>query len=165
MSDDNSSIVKPVGDAADLHLAADPHTSEGGLQGAAAVDGGPNVGAEGVQEEEVAAAGRAGSGSEHDQLTVPAAKTSAATDTEGAEDADPYGAQADAYTDADAHEDCDYDDRSVASESVASPQRIDNDLLREDSIIDEYGYERTRSEMSGRKLDKGIDTIRRQREW
>ena len=105
-----------------------------------------------------------GGSSEHDQSAEPAFEVAAATDAEGAEDADPYGAAADAFTGADAHEDYD-DDRSVASESVASPQRIDNDLLREDSIIDEYGYERTRSEMSGRKLNKGIDTIRRQREW
>jgi hypothetical protein len=59
----------------------------------------------------------------------------------------------------------DADDAETDAEFASSPQRLGHEVLREDSVIDEYGYERTRAEMSGRKLNKGIDSIRRQREW
>lgn len=171
MLDDHSRAGAPAGDATDPHPdaspAGEPPTSAGDPPGTAAAV------SEAVADEEDwrggeagAAAGAAG----EPELGWSAARALGLQAEAEAQDAQRAAleaadveAHAEAHADADAH--VERGEREADAEFAASPPRLETELLREDSIIDEYGYERTRAEMSGRKLNKGIDSIRRQREW
>jgi hypothetical protein len=165
MLDDHSKAGGPVSDETDPHpdasVAAEPPTSAVDPSSTVTVVGEPAAEEEDGREA-VAAALAVGdpelgwSAARVRGLQAEAAVHEAERAALEAADAD------DAETDA--HENGG-DDRAVDAEFASSPQRLGHEVLREDSVIDEYGYERTRAEMSGRKLNKGIDSIRRQREW
>lgn len=56
--------------------------------------------------------------------------------------------------------------KSLTMASSKELSEDDSSLKPNDKkIIDEYGYARTREDLSGDKLGKGIQSITRQREW